>query len=142
MKILKWGLSFIEKKFKLVHLFILAEWSSWSEWSECSPKMSMTRKRNCIQNASIVQNYKCEGVSFQTTPCVYENSKKKLLTATQKPVLWSSWSTCSSKCGHGLVSRYRKCLENEVNCLNFIVEQRTCETFLDCNNQSIFEYLA
>lgn len=49
---------------------------------------------------------------------------------------WSSWTACTAKCGFGLANRSRKCLINETDCVDVLIEQKTCENFDNCENQS------
>lgn len=133
-----------------------ATWSEWSEWSECFIKQPCSpgiriKKRNCMVNNQIVASSKCSGVSYYTADCVDEScahSHNETVPSTRKgsasaAVSVSEWSECSNTCGIGLITRQVGCMmhdNNEVECVDRAYQQKSCESYTKCSNQSIQLY--
>lgn len=116
-----------------------ASWSEWSEWSECFSKDSCgfgikVKKRYCLVGEKIVSNSECNGPSFNSSECFISNCSQNKIEISKNE--WSVWSNCSTGCGVGLKTRFRKCFSNEKNCDKHIYGQETCQSFINCLNES------
>ncbi|XP_056005434.1 SCO-spondin-like isoform X2 [Ostrea edulis] len=102
-------------------------WTAWSDWSDCSNICGtgqQSKTRTCTNPKPEHGGKLCEGDSTDQRTCVGCPANKKVTE-------WSSWSTCSTTCGPGNQSRYRKCNlteeeSNEYNCKFHETEGRQC----------------
>ncbi|XP_060065517.1 hemicentin-1-like [Ylistrum balloti] len=82
-------------------------WTDWQTWSTCSVTCgngSITRSRNCDNPPPSFGGNDCEGSASDTQNC----------TLTHCPVNgnwseWLPWSSCSTSCDDGIITRNRTC---------------------------------
>lgn len=90
-------------------------------------------------NKQIVSSSKCTGVSYYTADCFDDNCSINETQPRSKATLETDWSECSSTCGIGLSTRQVGCSANSdasVDCQEPLFEQKTCESYKKCTNQS------
>ncbi|XP_071515843.1 hemicentin-1-like [Panulirus ornatus] len=82
-------------------------WSPWDPWSECSATCGsgvQLRSRYCMAPAPLYGGKPCEGAATEEKECQLRDCP-----VSGEWGLWTSWSDCSTTCGHGLRQRTRLC---------------------------------
>ncbi|CAK9028504.1 unnamed protein product [Durusdinium trenchii] len=102
------------------------QWVEWSAWSECgTPNDQSTRSRS-IGQKNTGQGAPCVGEMKETRPCSPGPSPEDCQLSE-----WHTWSECSSPCGAGEHSRFRKVISEAKHdgrpCQGVIHETDTCE---------------
>ncbi|KAL3870898.1 hypothetical protein ACJMK2_038929 [Sinanodonta woodiana] len=82
-------------------------WSSWSTWSMCSASCGLgleSRIRTCSNPYPSNGGDPCPGNATQQTSCFLRSCPDHGGWSG-----WQAWGSCSSRCGVGLMKRYRQC---------------------------------
>ncbi|KAL3870899.1 hypothetical protein ACJMK2_038930 [Sinanodonta woodiana] len=82
-------------------------WSSWSRWSMCSASCGLgieSRSRTCSNPYPSNGGDPCPGNATQHTSCFLRSCPDHGGWSG-----WQAWGSCSSRCGVGLMKRYRQC---------------------------------
>lgn len=110
--------------------------SDWSEWFSCDDPSGvlsscMCRTRECSNPAPKCGGDTCHGEKVQVKNCSGRRGSfsndvdEDLATDFWSP--WTEWSSCTQKCGGGVQSRNRRCLEGGT-CNGNSQEMRACNT--------------
>uniref|UniRef100_A0A3B3WGX2 Uncharacterized protein n=1 Tax=Poecilia mexicana TaxID=48701 RepID=A0A3B3WGX2_9TELE len=81
-------------------------WSRWSPWSHCDQRCGggrSIRTRSCSSPPPKNGGRKCLGEKNQVKPC-----NTKPCGEAEQNSSWSNWAACSTSCGRGQRTRYRK----------------------------------
>ncbi|XP_049854403.1 uncharacterized protein LOC126335308 isoform X5 [Schistocerca gregaria] len=85
-------------------------WTAWSDWTRCSAVCGQGSEyhwRNCSDPPPSIPELMCRGVAFESRACTGSGC------ASKKDGVWSDWkqwSSCTAKCGKGVMKRERDCL--------------------------------
>lgn len=113
-------------------------WSEWSTFGYCDQPCgngTRVRTRSCTNPFPENGGTKCEGKSQEEEPCMI----KKCEAINGQWSIWSRWSSCSTTCGGGQITRTRTCTQPKPeyggqNCTGENEQHRHC--FLGtCNQQ-------
>jgi len=111
------------------------QWTEWSSWTDCgTPNDQSTRSRS-ISQKNTGQGKPCIGDMKETRPCSPGPTPEDCQLSE-----WHEWSECSSPCGPGEHSRFRKVVQEALHdgrpCDGVIHETETCEVrpcdYMDC----------
>ncbi|KAL3870896.1 hypothetical protein ACJMK2_038927, partial [Sinanodonta woodiana] len=96
-------------------------WSSWSTWSMCSASCGLgleSRTRTCSNPYPSNGGDHCPGNATQQSSCFLRSCPGEWTDLDAALFLhanhggwsgWQAWGSCSSRCGVGLMKRYRQC---------------------------------
>jgi len=102
------------------------QWTEWSSWSDCGTPNDQSTRSRTISQKNTGQGQPCIGDMKETRPCSPGPSPEDCLLSD-----WHEWSECSSPCGPGVYSRFRKVIQEAQHegrsCDGVIHETDTCE---------------
>ncbi|XP_071825837.1 semaphorin-5A-like isoform X2 [Apostichopus japonicus] len=108
--------------------------SDWSEWLPCDDPSGVLssctcRTRECTNPAPKCGGDTCQGERVQVKNC--SGRRGQTSNEVDEQDMWSEWtewSSCTQKCGGGVQSRDRRCLDG-TSCIGSSQELRVCNTF-------------
>ncbi|PIK54344.1 putative semaphorin-5A isoform X2, partial [Apostichopus japonicus] len=108
--------------------------SDWSEWLPCDDPSGVLssctcRTRECTNPAPKCGGDTCHGERVQVKNC--SGRRGQTSNEIDEQDMWSEWtewSSCTQKCGGGVQSRDRRCLDG-TSCIGSSQELRVCNTY-------------
>eukprot|EP00439_Symbiodinium_sp_Y106_P025603 s1887_g3.t1 len=101
-------------------------WEAWSAWAQCSSPNDQSTRSRTIGQENTRRGSPCVGEMKQTRPCSSGPSPQDCMMSD-----WREWSTCSSDCGEGQYSRFRRVVREASRgghpCDGVIHQTETCQ---------------
>ncbi|CAE7897597.1 adt-1 [Symbiodinium microadriaticum] len=101
-------------------------WEAWSAWTQCSSPNDQSTRSRTIGQENTRRGSPCVGEMKQTRPCSSGPSPQDCMMSD-----WREWSTCSSDCGEGQYSRFRRVVREASRgghpCDGVIHQTETCQ---------------